>query len=421
MLTPENFVEILFSNMLITIYLVGEFSRGDTSIQITGLKPGHYYNVRVIATNVANFSSLGPLIRLRTAPMEPARTNGAPLQGDIARDSSPVQSEPASIRANPSHFEQLSIAASPHMRREPSVGHSQVRRTACGRRNSPAASTNEQGIKHTNRASSSDEDESGDTIRRLTETLDSLRYDQQEIDKLISEEELESKKSMVELVKERDRLRQFLKEKEEASSELRKHGNHLDKLNRTAQSKKAAKEKTLDQKKAERQKMKNDVARWDREIIEMQRDAEEMVKERAAVVMSKDNEVTEIRKGIGEDQFLIKSLEEDIRVKGIHIKTMEKEIETPESDENEEQGHVRAEKEKDEAWEAKSQEAQAHLSTLWHNLQQVSRAPPLRLGISSSWLTGGRLKLRTSVRKSIWHGGQLGEQGIPTCLRLFQA
>lgn len=237
---------------------------------------------------------------------------------------------------------------------------------------------------------SSDEDESEETIQRLTEKLDSLRREQQEIDKLISEEEQESKKSMAELVKERDRLRQILKEKEEASSELRKHGNYLDKLNRTAQSKKAAKEKTLQQKKAERQKIKDDIARWDREIIDMQRDADAMAKETAGVVADKVNEVAEIRKGIAEDQVVIKSLEEDIRVKGIQIKAMEKERETPGGDRDEEEEHARAEREKDEVWEAKAQATQAHLSALWHTLQQVIPTRALEITPqAANNLTGG--------------------------------
>ena len=363
---------------------MGEFSLGDTSIQVTGLKPGHYYNIRVIATNAANFSSLGPLIRLRTAPIEQIRTNGAPVTGDSNGDDGSGDGEPASIRAAPSHFEPLSNAVTHHIIREPTLGQNQARRTASGRKNSPATSGNEQGTRLSYRAGSSDEDESEETIRRLTAMLDSLRHEQQDADRLISEEEHESKKSMAELVKERDRLRQVLKEKEEASSELRKHGNYLDKLNRTAQSKKAAKEKILHQKKAERQKIKDDIARWDREIIEMERDAKEMVEEGAAVLISKDNEVAEIRKGIGEDQVLIKSLEEDIRVKGIQIKAIEKERKPLEGDGDEEEENAKAGKERDETWESKAQAAQAHLSTLWHTLQQVIAALSSRLYSSSS-------------------------------------
>jgi hypothetical protein len=415
----QSFLKSLFLALLTTPRSVGEFGRGDTSIQVTGLKPGHYYNIRVIASNAANFSSLGPLIRLRTAPTESVRTNGAPITSDVAGNIGADEGEPASIRAAPSHFEPPSNAVTHYPIREPSMGQNPARRIASGRRNSPATSGNDQGTRYLNRAGSSDEDESEETIRRLTEILDSLRREQQDIDKSISEEEQESRRSMVELVKERDRLRQVLKEKEEASSELRKHGNYLDKLNRTAQSKKAAKEKILHQKKAERQKIKDDIARWDREINEMQRDAKEMAKEKARVIVSKDNEVAEIRKGIAEDQVLIKSLEEDIRVKGIQIKAMEKEREMPGNDEDEDEENARAEREKDETWEAKAQASQAHLSTLWHTLQQVSSA--FYQGATSiDSLQLDRRRLRVNVLKSTWLGGQPGEQETLTYLRPFR-
>ena len=377
----ESLFKNLFPSLLTTVWPVGEFGRGDTSIQVTGLKPGHYYNIRVIATNAASFSSLGPLIRLRTAPAEPVRTNGAPITSDVVENMSPGEGEPASIRAAPSLFDSSSNAVTHHIIREPSLGQNQARRTASGRRNSPATSGNEQGPRRPYRTGSSDEDESEETIRQLTGKLDSLRHEQQEIDRVISEEEQESKGSMAELVKERDCLRHVLKEKEEASSELRKHGNHLDKLNRAAQSKKASKEKVLYQKKAERQKIKDDIARWDREMIEMQKDAKEMAQETAAVITAKTNEVAEIRKFVAENQVLIKSLEEDIRVQGIQIKAMEKEREVPGVDGDEDEEHARSEKERDEAWDAKAQATQAHLSTLWHTLQQV--IPPLLLGVNS--------------------------------------
>lgn len=414
-----NLLKSFFFALLTTACSVGEFGRGDTSIQVTGLKPGHYYNIRVIATNAANFSSLGPLIRLRTATVESARTNGAPITGDVAGNIAAGEGEPASIRAAPSHFEPPSNAVTHHLIREPSLGQNQARRTVSGRRNSPATSGNDQGSRYSNRAGSSDEGESEETIRQLTEKLDSLRREQREIDKLISEEEQESRRSMVELVQERDRLRQVLKEKEEASSELRKHGNYLDKLNRTAQSKKAAKEKILLQKKAERQKIKDDIARWDGEIIEMQRDAKEMAKEKTGVTAAKDNEVAEIRKGIAENQVLIKSLEEDIRVTGIQIKAMEKDRETPGGDEDQDEENARAEKEKHDAWEAKAQASQAHLSTLWHTLQQV--IPAFCRGPSSiDSLQLDRRRLRVNALKSIWLGGRPGEQEIPISLRPFR-
>lgn len=176
---------------------------------------------------------------------------------------------------------------------------------------------------------------------------------------------------MAELTKERDGLKQVLKEKEEASSELRRHGNHLDKLNRTAQSKKAAKEKQLQQKKADRQKIRDDTARWENETSEMKRDTEDMEGEKAEVIAAKDREVADIRRGIAEDVAVIRSLEEEIRIKGVQIKSMEKNREKLTNDGSEEHERSRSEKENDQEWETKFQAIQAQLGSFWQAVQHA--------------------------------------------------
>ena len=112
-----------------------------------------------------------------------------------------------------------------------------------------------------------DKDDSPEHIRELTEKIELLKAQKEEVDKQIEEDDMESKTHIIDSMKARDRLKQVHREKEEASVELRRRGNHLDKVNRSAQSRKAAKEKQLQQKKTERQKIKQEIARWDREIF----------------------------------------------------------------------------------------------------------------------------------------------------------
>ena len=340
---------------------VGEFSRGDTSIQITGLKSGNYYNIRVLASNSAKFTSLGPLIRLRTTPSSKSSTQVASVSGDPAGDT-----EPAAVRATSTPFD--AVLPSPTNRDFNSAQH-QTKRTVSGRRNSPANSGGEQSNGQIIQTEGSDEDESPETILRLTERLDFLRIEVQRTDKETCEDEQEFKRYLAELTKERDGLKQELKEKEEASSELRRHGNHLDKLNRTAQSRKAAKEKQLQQKKADRQKLKDDTARWDREIIEMKRDAENMEREKADVSTARNKEVADIRKNIADDVAVIKMLEEEIRIKGVQIKSMERSRQKMSSGGNEEHERSGSERENDQEWETKLQAIQAQLGSFWQAVQ----------------------------------------------------
>ena len=241
-----------------------------------------------------------------------------------------------------------------------------------GRRNSPATSGGEQlNNGQTTQTEGSDEEESPGTILRLTERLDFLRNEVQRTDRETNEEEQESKRYLAELTKERDGLKQILKEKEEASSELRRHGNHLDKLNRTAQSKKAAKEKQLQQKKADRQKLRDDSARWGRETVEMKRDTEDMEREKADVIAAKNKEVADIRKVIAEDVTAIKSLEEEIRIIGVQIKSMEKDRRELCDEGSEEHERSRSERENDQEWEARAQALQAQLGSFWQAVQHA--------------------------------------------------
>ena len=358
---------------------VGEFSRGDTSIQITGLKPGNYYNIRVLATNSAKFTSLGPLIRLRTTPSSKSGTPVAGILGDTACDT-----EPAAVRATSAPFEAV---LPPPTNRDFNSAQHQTKKPMPGRRNSPTTSGGEQPNGQTVQTEGSDEDESPETILRLTERLDFLRSEVQRTDKETHDEEQESKRCLAELTKERDGLKQALREKEEASSELRRHGNHLDKLNRTAQSKKAAKEKQLQQKKADRQKLKDDTARWDREALEMKRDAEDMEREKTDVINAKDKEVAEIRKGIANDVAVIKSLEEEIRIKGVQIKSMERDRQRFSNDGTEEYERSRSEREHDQEWETKLQTIQVQLGSFWQAVQHAELGKQQAEEHLNWWLT----------------------------------
>lgn len=360
--------------------LVGEFSRWDASIQVTGLKPGHYYNIRAIAINAANFSTPGPLIRLRTSLPPAQSVNSASTLDDVQTSggtSAAAGTEPAGLRAAVSHTESTTPMSSHAMTREHSgsQSHHHNKRMVSGRRSSPATN----GVEHVAEQSGGvggvggdEQDESEETIKQLTEKLDSLRHEYEDTEKQIDDEEDEFETSRTTMIKERDSLKHGLKEKEEASFELKKQVRELDKLNRSTQSKKAAKEKILHQKLAERQRMKDDLLRWDEEIIEMRKDSEEMEAEKIAVIDGKDKKVTDVKGAIQRCQVSIKSMEEDIRVRGIQILSLEKDRKRPDEGQSDiDRGLERVEKDQDQAWEGKLLALQGKYTSLWQNLQQV--------------------------------------------------
>ena len=317
---------------------------------------------------------------MRTTPLPNAGTQGSSLQGEAAGET-----EPAAVRTTSTPFE---AAHSSPIVREASGAQHQTKKIVSGRRNSPATSGGEQASNSlTVMADGSDEDESPEIILRLTERLDFLRNEVQKTDRETNEEEQESKRCLTELTKERDGLKQVLKEKEEASSELRRHGNHLDKLNRMAQSKKAAKEKQLLQKKADRQKLRDDTARWNRETIEMQRDTDDMEREKTDVIAAKNIEVADIRKIIAEDIAAIKTVEEEIRMIGVQIKSMEKNRENLSNEGTVEHERSRSERENDLEWEAKIQKIQAQWGSVWQAIQHAESERQQVQENLNRWLT----------------------------------
>ncbi|KAL8694587.1 MAG: hypothetical protein Q9218_000769 [Villophora microphyllina] len=309
------------------IKAVGEFGLKDTSIQVIGLRPGHFYNIRVIATNASNFSTLGPLIRLRTLPA--AERIGADSTKPVADDVEELsdECEPATIRAGPSQFGPAAGTLNLQAAKEVSVSNTGSRRVVSGRRASPAISVVDPPSLLSSRATSIDEDDSDEAIQRLTEELNRLRHDQHEVDHQLEDEDREHQVLVAELSRDRDHLKQVLKDKEESTADLRKHGGYLEKMNRSAQGRKTAKEKVLHLKKTDRQKVYEEMDRWAKDIESMRQELGRVASEQEKITTAKNAHIARIRDIIAKDHTLIKGLEDEIRMKGSQIKSMERDRE----------------------------------------------------------------------------------------------
>lgn len=345
---------------------MGEFGKGDTSIQVTGLKPGQFYSVRVIASNAANFSTLGPLIRLRTLCL-PNQANGALTANSENSIADARHDEAASIRISAVPAEPAVV---PPMPRESSGGHVQPRRASSGRRNSPVTPGESPSTQKQNHEIQ-DHVPEDDDIDCLTERLDTLRHEQEDLDRQIHADEDDLRSSLADLTKERDHLKQTLREREEASNELRRQGNLLNKQQKAAQSRKAQKERLLNAKKAERRKTKEEIVRWSEEIRGMRQELKDISNEQADIATNKDHEIGEIQTAISEDLAVVKSLEEEIRATGFQIKAMEKERELMSDGGDEEAALVAQEKQDDQSWDVHAHSIRVHVNNLWQTLIQV--------------------------------------------------
>lgn len=264
------------------------------------------------------------------------------------------------------------LTTSQPMAREHGSGQGQPRQAGCGRRNSPASPNAENMLDPsvaTDQVETTPED---DSIERLTARLDTLRREQSELDKQVLEEEVDFKHSIANLTIERDQLKQTSKEREEASIELKKQANLTHKRQKSALSKKAQKERLLNEKKAEKQKTKEEILRWKQEIVEMRQDVEDMSREQADVLSSKDQVIADVRTAMAEDQAVIRSLEEEIRATGSKIKAMQEHREKISDSLEEDLVLAAQERQGDREWEAHVQSLDVYIRSLITTLRQVS-------------------------------------------------
>lgn len=258
----------------------------------------------------------------------------------------------------------------PAMTREHSNSTSRARRLETGRRNSPASQTVEQARSAQEAAASME------SIKQLTEKLDGLRRELDDMERQIQDEEEEFQTQKTMLVEKRDEKKAALKEKEDASRDLRKEVASLERANASAQQRKAQQERVLRQKGAERQKMKDDVERWAREAVELRVTAERIQKERGEYEISSETRIKELKNKYQEEIQMNKSLEETIREKGIQIKALEEErkmLEEGEEGGDTQDGTENAEAEEDRIWKETLGALQKRYAEAWSLFAEAER------------------------------------------------
>jgi chemotaxis protein histidine kinase CheA len=248
---------------------------------------------------------------------------------------------------------------------------SRVRRLETGRRNSPASQTVDQA------RSAQEAADNVETIKELTERLDALRREIDDVEKQIQEEDDEFQAQKAALVEKRDEKRAALKEKEDTSRDLRKEVNTLERSVASAQARKERQERLLRQKEAERKKLKDDVARWEREAVELRAAADAIEQERAVCEREGEAKIQALKDKYADEIQTNKSLEEVIREKGTQIKALEKEREALEEGDagaEAQEGIDTADAEEERQWAVKLASLQLSYANAWSLLGQAERA-----------------------------------------------
>lgn len=305
---------------------VGESASQETAITVTGLKPNHFYNIRVIAVGNNNFQAGSRVIRLRTFAKSghPELGNGrvpsnfAPEQPHVAT-AGEVHNDEGIPRSPGAGVESISVPES-SVSSPPNAGPSGpgLRRNTLTRKHSPSTtSLDSQAVKE---ALSRVPEES---VQKLGDRFESIHREAKEIQAQIAKDQKEHRELMEEMAEEKKSKRRILKEKDETTEKLKRELGSTDRAMRSAQQKKTQMEKRLREKQNERKKLQDDIAKWDKEMTTMSKRQGGFEEEKEALWQEADDQIKEIQVDIEALQLSLAGEEAELKEKSKELKEAE--------------------------------------------------------------------------------------------------
>ncbi|KAH6609323.1 hypothetical protein Trco_002669 [Trichoderma cornu-damae] len=277
---------------------VGDSPGNEVAITVTGLKPNHFYNIRVVAVGPNNFQAGSALLRLRTFGKD-----GRPLLGNSRLPTS--FTDPDQPRISPgddesddsddAQFPVPSVEAAPVLdgssanTREANGIVAGQRRNTINRRHSPSvASTDQPHIK----LPILDGPEL--SLDELNCKFEGIRKEIDDMLALYAKDEAESQQQEEELKREKERKRQILKEKEEQTAQLKAMVRITMEQMRGAEKDRAKKEQQLRDKETKKSKVRDNVSKLDAETQRMKRDREGLEAQKVALAEKRDLDVRKL-------------------------------------------------------------------------------------------------------------------------------
>lgn len=252
--------------------LVGEVPQEDACIIVSDLAPNHIYALRMIASSSHGFRTASEIIRFCTRPITDD-TSDVVASCDRPHDARPEAER--GLRPMLRTQKQLQFdEVQSHMlvvSRDTSNAANVSRRHPHMRKVSPTTNRDNDAIDPTdNRLSDASKSTDADLEmqQNLMATLDALTREVAEIDRTLTEEDNDAEHALGELKSDRDALKQAVRESELASKDFRRQVSNLERENIAIQNKKSAAERKLSQKRNDRQKSRDEFARYEREIAE---------------------------------------------------------------------------------------------------------------------------------------------------------
>ncbi|KAK4152229.1 hypothetical protein C8A00DRAFT_35082 [Chaetomidium leptoderma] len=307
--------------------VVGEVAANqEPAIVVSGLKPNHFYNVRVIAVGSNNFQAGSRVIRLRTFGRD-----GRPQLGNSRLPSNFIPEEPRNSTLNEfgdetggirSPFPALELPTSQEPTASPArdvnfAAGPGPRRNTVTRRHSPSTASLDPPIREEVNI------DPKQTLPELTEKFEAIRKETEDVMTLIAKEEADNRLLMVELDAEKREKRMEQKKKEEQTEKLKRDVNGTDRTMRNTMQRKAQKEKLLKEKQNERTKFHDNIAKWEKGVGELRRERESFSQQMTELEGGRDEKVQQSREENGDLQAECSRLEAELKERREQVKELE--------------------------------------------------------------------------------------------------
>lgn len=353
--------------------LVGDSANQETAITVTGLKPNHFYNIRVIAVGYNNFQAGSRVIRLRTFERDGRPqlgdgrmpSNFAPEEQQLAMPSDHAD-EDGGVRGSAAGVEAASAPDSSVMsaRETSSSTLANARRNTLTRKHSPSTTSMDQSVKD---ALCKDSEES---LHELGGKFESIRKEIDETQSQIARDEKEHKELMDELAAEKKTKRRIQKEKDDMTEKLKRETGSTERAMRSAQQRKTQKEKSLKEKQAERQKLHDEMAKWEKDMASMLKRQNGFEKDKNTCQKHGDSQADELRAEINQAQARLAQEEMELKEKSKELKEAEEQRKKlPGGEESEEWRETSRQIRRE--WEMRARELQRRLFMSNKKLRQV--------------------------------------------------
>ncbi|CAI4218641.1 unnamed protein product [Parascedosporium putredinis] len=304
---------------------VGNSGPQDTAITVTGLKPAHFYNIRVIAVGSNNFQSGSSVIRLRTygKDSKPRLTNGRLPPSFLDQEQHRRRED------EPDGDNELPRSPLPSIEAAPALDGSSSRdsgppvtsnrRNTVSRRHSPSVASLD---RPTPKDAGSGSTETQESLAELNEKFQRIRKEISDTVAQYEREEGEFKVQEDQLRKDLERKRQVLKEKESNTEQLRKRVNITGEQMRAAEKERAKKEQLLKDKQAKLQNTRDRIAKLESETESMRSKRDGFTVKKAELDEFKKSQLADLEKDNSVLQEECSRLEAELKEKGKMLKEL---------------------------------------------------------------------------------------------------